>query len=270
MTKEIEALVTSLLGEGVDLYTVEQQTFLALQKVGQQVITQVVQAKERQQGEVRCPGCHQVLSCHSRRRRVVVTLFGSTPIERGYYYCRSCRQGRCALDQTLKLSRSQISKALKEVLLVLGAQQAYGKAARTLEKVLKLAICPQTVLNHMRQVGAEVMLKEAMEQKLVEKRRYAVPSIAEAPKRLYLGMDATKAHVKGQWRDVKVGTIFQGEPLYNAQGQREADQAIAPTAFARLTDAESFVSYYRFGSGETRRPKSEGTYLPLRCRQLDL
>lgn len=245
MTKEIEALVGSLLGGETDLYAMEQQTFAALQKVGQQVIAQVAQGKESLQGEVRCESCQQILPCHSRRPRVVLTLFGSTPIERAYYYCRSCRRGRCALDRTLKLSRSQISKALKEVLLVLGAQQAYGRAVRTLEKVLKVATAPQTVLNHMRQVGEAVMLKEAVEQKLVEKRRYAVPSVAEAPQRLYLGMDATKAHVHGQWRDVKVGTIFEGEACYDEKGERQADEAIAPTAVARLAEAEAFVSYYR-------------------------
>lgn len=245
MTKEIEELVRNLVGEGVDLYAMEQQTFAMLQRIGQQVIAQVAQAKDGLQGEVRCERCQRVLCGHSRRRRVLLTLFGSTAVERRYYYCRSCRWGECALDRTLKLSRSQVSKALKEVLLVLGAQQAYGRAARTLEKVLKVAVSAQTVLNHMREVGEDVMLKEALEQKLVEQRSYRVPSVVEAPERLYLGMDATKAHVHGAWRDVKVGLIFAGEASYDAQGQREADQAITPMSIARLADADSFVSYYR-------------------------
>ncbi len=245
MTKEIEELVRNLVGEGVDMYAMEQQTFAVLQRIGQQVIAQVAEAKERLQGEVRCERCRQILRGHSRRRRVVLTLFGATSLERRYYYCRSCRWGECALDRTLKLTRAQVGKALKEVLLVLGVQQSYERAARTLEKVLKVAISRQTVLNHLRQVGEEVMLKEALEQKLVEQRGYRVPSVAEAPQRLYLGMDATKAHVHGAWRDVKVGTIFAGEASYDENGQREADQAIRPLAVARLAEAEAFVSSYR-------------------------
>lgn len=245
MTREIEELVRNLVGEGVDLYAMEQQTFAMLQRVGQQVIAQVAEAKERLQGEVRCERCQQVLPGHSRRRRVVLTLFGATSLERRYYYCRSCRWGECALDRTLKLSRAQVGKALKEMLLVLGAQQSYERAARTLERVLKVAISRQTVLNHMRKVGEEVMLKEALEEKLAEQGSYRVPSVAEAPQRLYLGMDATKAHVHGAWRDVKVGTIFAGVASYDEKGQRTADEAIRPLAVARLADAEAFVSYYR-------------------------
>lgn len=244
MMQEIEGLVGNLLQGDVDMYEMEQQTFASLQKMGQQVLAQVAEGRERLLGEVRCEQCGVRLRRHSRRPRVLLTLFGSTQLVRGYYYCRSCRRGQCPLDRKLKLSRAQISKALQEVLLVFGVQHSYAKAIRTLKKVLKVVVSPQTVLNHVRRVGEDVMLKEDLEQRLVEKQNRAVPSVKQAPQRLYLGMDGTMVHVHGEWREVKVGTIFAGEPCYDEQGRRQTDEAIDAMSFARLTDAEKFAALY--------------------------
>lgn len=79
-------------------------------------------------------------------------------------------------------------------------------------------------------------------------------------------MDATKAHVHGVWRDVKVGTIFAGEASYDPQGKREADQAIRPMAVARLAEAEAFVSYYRLEAVKQGALRAQERYVRQRAK----
>jgi hypothetical protein len=38
------------------------------------------------------------------------------------------------------------------------------------------------------------------------------PLVAAAPRRLYVGMDGTSAHIDGHWHEVKTGVVYEGRP----------------------------------------------------------
>ena len=80
------------------------------------------------------------------------------------------------------------------------------------------------------------------------------PGLAPAPKRLYVGLDGTHAHIDAAWHEVKTGVIYEGVP--NAEGLDEATGShyVAAQETAEVFGERAYAAAVRRGvqrAGET-------------------
>jgi DNA-directed RNA polymerase subunit RPC12/RpoP len=97
---EMEAEIEKLLEEAGDRGTVtlseiERAVEEAGRRIEQRLIERLVAEAAEAQGQeqVHCPRCGGKLRYKGRKRRWVATSRGEVEIERGYFYCETCRQG---------------------------------------------------------------------------------------------------------------------------------------------------------------------------------
>mgnify|MGYP001036226603 CR=1 FL=1 len=97
---EMEAEIERLLEEAGDRGTVtlseiERAVGEAGQRIEQRLIERLVAeaVEEQEQERVNCPTCGGKLRYKGRKRRWVATSRGEVKIERGYFYCETCRKG---------------------------------------------------------------------------------------------------------------------------------------------------------------------------------
>lgn len=78
----------------VTLSDMERATGVMGQRMMQETLQQLVTCDEGKQAEIWCEGCGVRMTARGRRRKRVVTVRGEVEIERRYYVCPQCRQGR--------------------------------------------------------------------------------------------------------------------------------------------------------------------------------
>ena len=82
-----------------------------------------------------CPGCGKHRRPHQWRTRQPVSVCGSTPFQRPYYWCPACAQGWAPADNVLGLDLHQILSAeLQAWVAETGAELPFHQAAAQLEK----------------------------------------------------------------------------------------------------------------------------------------
>ena len=90
----IEALLVERAKRGeLDLSDIEQLVREAGQRVMQGLTGDLAEAEAATKEKAQCPECGQELHYKGKRARDLVTETGEVRLERGYYYCPSCRKG---------------------------------------------------------------------------------------------------------------------------------------------------------------------------------
>ncbi len=83
-----------------------------------------------------CPGCGKHRRPHQWRTRQPVSVCGSTPFQRPYYWCPACEQGWAPADNVLGLDLHQILSAeLQAWVAETGAELPFQQAAERLERL---------------------------------------------------------------------------------------------------------------------------------------
>ncbi len=186
------------------------------------------------------------------RCRWVRGLHGEVGVTRAYYHCRRCRQGHVPWDREQGLDRHVFTPALKARVTEVCARLPYREAKEVLERCLGLVLAESTLEAITTAVGAR--LREAEDGAvgaLFQRGRVpkADPFLARVVgQRLYLSVDAAKAHTDGTWHDIKVGACYLGvlPQCRRALAGREAreaggwDRAGATRYLAVQEEAEAF------------------------------
>lgn len=168
--------------------------------------------------------CGKMARYRGLRKKDLVTMHGEVRVERGYYYCDHCKRTSFPWDGRQGLSTYIWTPRVKELVVALCATLPYQQSSILLERMTGLRIeesCEEQIVKEvgraLRQEDAEAIVEavDTGEMKPVDYR----------PKRLYIGIDAAKAHTDGEWHDVKVGVIYEGvipeggriDTVYNAR-----------------------------------------------------
>ncbi len=167
------------------------------------------------------------------RRRWVVTLHGEVEVKRAYYYCDSCARGWLPWDAAQGLNASQWSPRFKALAAELCARLHYQEASQLLEQLQGIRIEESSLMDIVAEVGGRLRAADAEEIRGHFEYGEQVVSGA-APQRLYVSMDATKAHTDGQWHDIKTGVVYEAQPC---SGQ---DRAQTASYVAAQEPAEEF------------------------------
>lgn len=78
----------------VTLSDMERATGVMGRRVMQETLQALVQGDEGKRAEIWCEACEVRMTARGRRRKRVVTVRGEVEIERHYYVCPACGQGR--------------------------------------------------------------------------------------------------------------------------------------------------------------------------------
>lgn len=98
MMAQAEAAIEALLAERskkdeLDLSDIEHLVREAGQRVMQELTNDLAEEEAAKEEEAKCPECGQIARYKGKKRRDMVTETGEVSLERGYYYCPTCRKG---------------------------------------------------------------------------------------------------------------------------------------------------------------------------------
>lgn len=143
------------------------------------------------------------------RKRFVRTLHGDIQVERSYYRCDHCGQGYIPWDREQGLSERVWTPRVKELTASICAALPYEAAVRLIERTTGLGIEESSAEEIVRDVG-ESLRREEQESIISAVDMGEEISCERAPERLYIGIDAAKAHTDGGWHDIKTMVAYKG------------------------------------------------------------
>lgn len=211
-------------------------------------------------------GCRIGCTCGARarfvsyRKRWVKGVCAEAQIARAYYHCSACGAGQLPWDRAQGLNERVCSPRLKALTAETCAQLSYGSGVRLLERLGVVRLEESSAEAIVEEVGVRL---RASEQEMLEQCQQTEERFVAGQSRsgrLYVGMDAAKAHIGGSWHDVKVASLYAGEA--DVEGQDRAvriEYAAAQEgseqfgkrvyALARAKQLESFAEHVVIGDG---------------------
>ncbi len=181
------------------------------------------------------------------RRRWVRGVPGEVGVSRAYYHCPACQTGVVPWDREQGLDAQAFTPRCKALITEVCAREAsYRQAQTVLARHHHLSLAVSSLEAVAEAVGGRMRAAENEQVRaffLQEQLPDADPLLASAVgKRLYVSLDAGKAHTDGGWHDIKAAACYVGEPP--SAGESEAgpggDRA-GPTRYLAIQEeAEAF------------------------------
>lgn len=146
------------------------------------------------------------------RGRRVATVVGAVRVERAYYRCKACATGQLPWDREQGLDEQLWSPRVKALVAEVCAHLAYGTAVKLLERISGVRLEESSAEGIVLAVGTRLRQDEDQKTSHYESVPERATPPAERSGRLYVGLDAAKAHIDGGWHDVKVATLYEAKP----------------------------------------------------------
>jgi hypothetical protein len=197
-----------------------------------------IDAKETYRGtRVECE-CGSHARFVDYRPRWVRTLCGDIRVSRAYYHCRECHSGISPWDEEQGLTERIWSPGIRALSAEMCAHLTYSESESLLRRVLGFGIEESSQQEMVIDIGNRIRAEEAARiQGCVDGEDVVVTE--ETPDRLYVSMDAAKAHTGGMWHDIKVGVVFQGKRPPEGS-ERESDEMEKARYVAAQETSEEF------------------------------
>jgi hypothetical protein len=153
--------------------------------------------------------CGQQAEFKDYRKRWIKTLHGEVEIERGYYRCRACGRTYIPWDKEQGLDKRVWTPRVKGHVATTCAALPYKAALGLIERTTGLTIEESSGEAIVRDVGNRLRAEE-------EKAIVAAVDIGDmisegSPDKLYISIDAAKAHTDGEWHDIKTAVVYEGK-----------------------------------------------------------
>lgn len=190
----------------------------------------------------RC-ACGQFARFMRLRPAQVTTLLGPIALVRPYSLCAACGHGQHPLDEQLHVCAGSRSRALDELLALLGVtQDSFAQAAEILERLTLLQLAPNTVRQATEQLGATLLAAQQPEKANPSPHAH---SNTVTPKRFYITLDGVMVHLhESGWSELKLGCCYQTETRRSPkQPETSAIYAHTPSYSTTLAEAQTFGWY---------------------------
>ena len=184
------------------------------------------------------------------RTRWLRTLCGEQRVERAYYHCAACREGQLPWDEAAGLNARIFTPSVKALVAECCARLTHREVEDLLARVLGLELEESSQQEVVGEVGARLRAAEATQIEACFGRLAVVPpecpapgcerGAVSAPPRLYVGIDAAKAHTGGSWHDMKCAVLYPGQPGPPGQPGSPGERAGAKRYVARQEEAGAF------------------------------
>ena len=192
--------------------------------------------KASYQGSRRACGCGARAKFMGYRERGVGTLYGVVTVSRAYYHCRQCGQGQLPWDAEPGLNPRLWTPRVKALVTQVAARLSYQESVDLLYQTLGFEMEDSSADEVVAEVGGRLRAQQTALMGEYE-RGEVRPLVAPAPRRLYVGMDGTSAHIDGRWHEVKTGVVFEGQA-----DEEGVDRAVRQRYVAAQESSEPFGS----------------------------
>jgi hypothetical protein len=184
------------------------------------MVEQIDEKKTYQGASIECE-CGRDARFMDYRPRWVRTLCGDIKVYRAYYYCKECRRGLSPWDEDQGLTEKLWSPAVKALVGEMCARLTYSEVSSLLDRVLGFGIEESSQQEIVISIGDRMRADEtATIEGCIDGEDVIVTQ--ENPTRLYVSMDASKAHTDGAWHDIKTGVVFEGKrPPEGSEGKTD-------------------------------------------------
>jgi hypothetical protein len=229
----------------ISLEALEKKVQGGLHALGGEILQELVDlvGTGKTEAPVLCPECSDPMDFVRYQGKWVETLFGPIRPERAYFHCPRCHGGHVPLDHQLGLGVDSLSGGLEEALCLLAAHMPLETAVATLARLLHVHVDDNTVQRAVLRVGTELAAQQ--ERRAQQAWQAAEPpemEVDQPPKRLYISVDGTTAHLQEGWKEVKVAAIYETEALTQADGTTVV-RAVDITYVVSFKDAPTFARY---------------------------
>ncbi len=242
LREDLQALVGQWCREHCQVGTVAEAEQLAeqlSQATGAAVVEALVPATAggaSYEGSRRACACGGTARFVGYRQRGVGTLYGVVQVSRAYYHCQQCHRGQLPWDEQQGLDARWWTPRVKALVTQVAARLSFQETVDLLAETLGFVIEDSSADEIVTEVGGRLRGAQTALMRQYEQGELAL-QVAAAPRRLYVGMDGTSAHIDGGWHEVKVGLTYRGEP-----GDDGVDVASALRYVAAQEASEAFGS----------------------------
>jgi hypothetical protein len=155
------------------------------------------------------------------RRRWIRTICGDVKPKRAYYHCPQCHTGISPWDGEQGLDGRIWSPGVKSIVSECCARLTYSETSALLSRLLGFNVEESSQQDIVTDVGQR--LREADARSIENCFDEDMEIVVErSPNRLYICVDAAKAHTDGAWHDIKTGVLFEGErPPVTSESSRD-------------------------------------------------
>lgn len=182
--------------------------------------------------------CGGVARFVAYRRRWIRTLCGDIAVSRAYYHCSECHRGVSPWDIREGLGERIWSPGLKSLVGEMCARLTYSEVSDLLERALGIDVEESSQQDIVLDLGRRMRREEqGLISGYFDREEAVVPELEL--ERLYVCIDAAKAHTDGAWHDVKTAVVFGGEPSID-KSNRIVDRMIEARYVAAQEPSDLF------------------------------
>jgi len=158
---------------------------------------------------VGCASCGGKSRFVNNRPKLMTTLTSDVRLRRAYYHCAACGNGRAPLDETLSVSGTSFSPAVRELTCLADAEVSFGRGSALLERMSAIRLHKEEGRRIAEELGRELERQAVEEVENAWKPRKPSPrENPETARRLYVSPDGTTVPTVDGWKEVKVGAVF--------------------------------------------------------------
>jgi len=202
-----------------------------LRAVGAEALSQALECTDDRlcSEHVQACKCGCNLKYHSRRKAVIVSVFGRVSYVRRYYTCPVCHHGQAPLDRQVGIAAGQVTAGLAELLALAGVEVAFDEASRWLERFLLFRVSDHTLRKETERFGVLQQAREArwkqegQDEAWLQARQH---QIGQRPGRLYGSIDGVMAPLHEEWRELKTISWYRVAPRRSYQPCRHHRQGV--------------------------------------------
>lgn len=177
-----------------------------------------------------------------RREAQLLSVFGWTVYQRGYYHCAACGSREYRLDVEQGIRPRQASREMAKLMSMAGVTTSFAEASKQLAAYLLVEVSPNTIRKETYAAGqrqaeneAEEIADSQQEERLQQREREWDQTTAL--ERVYGSIDGAQAPTTTGWREVKSLSWYQSQARY---GNPDEMQATEIEYRSELSCAEEF------------------------------
>jgi len=162
------------------------------------------QAREGEPKGVKC-SCGRSYRVRRNYRKRLVTLLGATEVERSYYWCPKCREGRVWLDERLGCRGRSHTGKVQECVAMAVASETYLQAKRLLESLAGLNLSHYVLEEIAEQLGSDLGKER---QDMIEQAEKDELNSEERSETLVVQTDGVFVRTREGWQEAKTVAAF--------------------------------------------------------------
>jgi hypothetical protein len=245
MAQEVEAIIGRVFGDvrhrsHVDLEASEMAIRSSVHRLGGSLLEKLLNADGwgYRGRSIECGKGHKAKFVDYRSKHLV-TVLSQVEVERAYYYCEACREGRVPKDADLDIAGTGLSPGVRRMMGQVGGKEAFDDGRKDLEVLAGIEVTTKAVERVSEAVGKQIEQQSQREREQIMSGKI-IPFVgkAEIPK-LYVAIDGSGVPVvaretegrkgkdetgQAKTREAKLGCVHANDGRRKGYAVREEDR----------------------------------------------